>query len=281
MGALPVMILNSSEYGPVINSGPFFGSHGGPIALNSEAETMLLRDLIDLSESLGACSLTVIENPLSPLSNENLRKLGLEPTDQRISQITFLPTSLDEIHPKTRYAIRQAGLHSPVYSRSNAESDWDWMKSEHDRSMAVLGGIPKSKRVFELLRETFGSECQLWTATVGDSKAAALVILTHGLTIEYFTPVVAPQFRSLQILSGLIWEVMTQMAAEGFKLWNWGGTWLSQEGVYRFKSRWNADNLPYRYFTRVMKPEIKERTPDELRRIFPHFYVFKFDEAAT
>ena len=41
-------------------------------------------------------------------------------------------------------------------------------------------------------------------------------------------------------------------AAAGGKAWfNFGGTWLTQEGVHRFKRKWGARAVSYRYFTQV------------------------------
>ena len=55
-------------------------------------------------------------------------------------------------------------------------------------------------------------------------------------------------YRSEQPLSVLIFRAMQDAIKEkGSKHWNWGGTWKSQHGVYRFKSRWGAHDNKYRY----------------------------------
>ena len=48
-------------------------------------------------------------------------------------------------------------------------------------------------------------------------------------------PVVNSEARSLQPTSAIIYFAMNDTRERGFKLWNWGGTWASQDGVYKFK----------------------------------------------
>jgi hypothetical protein len=62
----------------------------------------------------------------------------------------------------------------------------------------------------------------------------------------------------------------------GCRLWNWGGTWTSQGGVYRFKRKWGAEDRPYRYFIRINDRSVLDATPEELLERFPHFYVVPF-----
>jgi len=69
---------------------------------------------------------------------------------------------------------------------------------------------------------------------------------------------------------------MCDAASEGYVWWNWGGTWLSQDGVYRFKSRWGTQDLPYRYFTIVRNSEILKASREELLTAYPGFFTVPF-----
>ena len=62
------------------------------------------------------------------------------------------------------------------------------------------------------------------------------------------------------------------------QLWNWGGTWLSQNGVYQFKSRWGTKDYPYFYHVRVVDPAgmLEEVREDELLASYPYFYTIPF-----
>jgi hypothetical protein len=76
----------------------------------------------------------------------------------------------------------------------------------------------------------------------------------------------------------LIFEAMQDAVSEGFHVWNWGGTWHSQESLYRFKSRWGTRDCPYYYYIRVYDEEILSMTEEQLLEGFPYFYVVPFEK---
>ena len=70
-------------------------------------------------------------------------------------------------------------------------------------------------------------------------------------TVEYFTPADFIRHRRTQALALVIYEAMKDAMKKGYKNWNWGGTWLSQDGVYDFKKRWGTTEHPYFYYTQI------------------------------
>ena len=82
-------------------------------------------------------------------------------------------------------------------------------------------------------------------------------------------------------MSLLVYSAMQDAVARGCTRWNWGGTWASQTGVHRFKSRFGARDLPYHYFTRVFEPDLLRMTRSELEREYRFFYVLPFHELVT
>ena len=114
------------------------------------------------------------------------------------------------------------------------------------------------------------------TGSSGEDLIAGVVIIKYENTIEYFTPVVEEEFRDSQALSALIYDLMENFSMQGFKLWNWGGTWRSQEGVYRFKNRWGAEDMVLeRVDINKKKEDISEKSLEEFKRKFPFLYLCK------
>ena len=52
-----------------------------------------------------------------------------------------------------------------------------------------------------------------------------------------------------------------------------GGTWVKQNGVYRFKSRWAAEDYKYKYYTRLFDKELLKWPKQKLLKTFP-FIIF-------
>ena len=281
-GILIAAIIRNPFFGTVVNSLPFFGSHGGPIAADASSSTALVRSFSALVEEVDAVAVTLVEDPFHSLDDALIAESGLEVVDDRIGQFTTLPGINTEIalferfHVKTRNAVRKGQrLVQRIEQREDAAA-WNWMQSVHERSILALGGVPKPMKVFDAARKAFGNDARLYVGSVAGRMVSGVVVILYRGTVEYFTPVVEETERDTQALSATIFAVMCELAAAGYTLWNWGGTWRSQEGVYRFKSRWGAEDWPYRYLNRVLDPAIRHHSRDELSQAFPNFYLFRY-----
>jgi hypothetical protein len=274
-GFMPIAILHSAKFGTAVNTLPFYGSHGGPFALDKATQLDLICQFKSFTESINAASVTLIENPFAPLDDMMIKATGLDIVDDRIGQFTKMPVNLADFHVKTRNAIRKGQGLGLKIRRHDDDASWIWMQTVHDLSISTLGGAPKTLKIFKALRESLGDAVQLWIGSLKGKPVSGVVVIQYRETIEYFTPVVEDAYRSQQALSATIYEVMQRLSGAKFTLWNWGGTWRSQEGVYRFKKRWSAEDYPYRYFNRVYDSRWVDLPRDSLRSAFPYFYLYK------
>jgi lipid II:glycine glycyltransferase (peptidoglycan interpeptide bridge formation enzyme) len=104
-----------------------------------------------------------------------------------------------------------------------------------------------------------------------------LLCLYFNSTVEYFTPVLEKDFRNTQALTLVIYEAMVEAMSLGFSQWNWGGTWLNQDGVYDFKKRWGTTEYRYFYFTKVYDKTLQKTTKEYLLSEYPGLYLLPFD----
>lgn len=288
-GALPISV-KKGEHGTVVNSSPFYGSHGwGAFAedASNEVKVALLKQYQSLCIEAQAKVSTLISSPFSDDKALLEAQLETKPMDERVGQVTYLPestSSRDELmalfHQKTRNMARKGAKSGFDIQLNNELEAWDVLYDIHVENMQAIGGQAKSRAVFSALADTFeaGTEYQIYLAKKDGQVAAALLLLFYNNTVEYFTPVVKSEFRGDQPLSLLIFESMYAALQKGFKYWNWGGTWLTQEGVYRFKSRWGATDLPYHYFVleHSQVGSMRALTPEQLLSSYPYFYTLPF-----
>lgn len=287
LGYLPLALHHGDDGRKVVNALPFFGSHGGPwVAPGVSREPVqraLLGAALDWADGLGAAAVTFVENPLMPIEADALTGLGLNVVDERIGQVSWLPPAgaaaeaamFTAMHVKTRNAVRK-GLAQGLQMHTRTDEDaLAWLQATHEVSIRALGGTPKSMTVMRALMAAFppGKGSLLYVGSIDGRLAAALLLLVHGDTVEYFTPAVAPEHRDRQLLSALIVHAMRERINRGTRLWNWGGTWLGQSGVYRFKHRWGARDLRYRYFNRIRDASLRHESPLKLAASHPFFYV--------
>jgi hypothetical protein len=291
VGSLNCFMYEHPKLGVVVNSLPWFGSHGGCVVssdLGQEARAELLASYLNLVGEENVISATLILSPHEQDSVEEYRKV-IRPVaeDLRHGQISHLPTESAQyedqlyalMHQKTRNLVRKSLKQRFEYVIDDSDEAWEFLHATHVENMSAIGGSPKPKTHFEALRTEIPKERRkLTVAMLGKERVAALLLLMFNQTVEYVTPVIKVEHRSAQPLSFLIWQGMLDACHNGYRYWNWGGTWTSQMSLYRFKSRWGAVDYPYSYLISARERGIKKLSANKsaLSELFPYYYAFPY-----
>lgn len=279
VGALP-LLSKDGPLGNVLNSLPYYGSNGGVLGTSPEAAAQLLAHYNQLLDSGSVAAATLVENPLCRMSPDSVTH---ELVDERIGQFTSLDFSEDwasclmgSFHQKTRNMIRKAEKLGVVVDIENDKLNF--VRDIHVQNMTEIGGLPKSDDFFRLIPRYFeaGKDYNIYVARLEGEPVAAVLNFYFNNTVEYYTPVVCKAYRDTQALSLAIFSAMVDASRIGFLRWNWGGTWLTQEGVYRFKKRWGTQDLPYTYFVQLNNRKFLEMTRAEVLAGYPSFYTLPF-----
>ena len=293
VGALPTFSRNG-PFGVVINSLPFYGSHGGLICrpgCDPEVRTALFCALKRHCAEIGATLSTVIESPLDG-EREFYSSLQSEYLDDRIGQISELPAApletveaelLALFHQKTRNLVRKGIKAGFDVSREGSRQAFESLHAMHQHNMGAIGGLAKPIEIFDAIATEFeyGQDYRIYLAHKDGEFASALLVFYFKDMVEYFTPATLEKYRGDQPLSLLIFSAMKDAIIErSARLWNWGGTWLSQNGVYHFKSRWGTKDFPYRYHitTHGNSFDVRSLSKSELTSGYPYFYTVPFCE---
>lgn len=265
-GVMPLLASDG-----VLNSLPYYGSNGGVLADEPEAAAALIAAYNELARSVSTHAATVVENPFVPGDNRSLARTH---GDERIAQWTDLPAQ--GIEASARRNVRKARDAGVVVERDPGELSA--LHAIHDQNIRALGGRPKSPRFFELAGELLEPErdFQLYVARREGRMIAGLLTLRFNRTVEYYTPAIDHDSRSLQPLAAILEVALAEAADSGFTRWNWGGTWESQSGVHRFKRKWGAREGRYRYHVQVNDASLLDSAPEALLDRFPGFYVAPF-----
>lgn len=279
-GVLPIIERNGL-WGRVLNSLPYYGSHGGILASDSIASEALVNEYNKLVLSDEICTAMVVGNPLS---NTSVSGLSYSITDYRIGQFTCIDYKeshaeqlMQSFHSKTRNMIRKG---EKSYIRTSEENNMvDFLMRIHFDNMKSIGGRAKSETFFRLFPRYFqaGRDYKIFVARIGGEPVAALLLFYFRNTVEYFMPVICEPYREKQPLSLLIYHAMIEASERGFSLWNWGGTWAKQEGVYHFKKRWGTYDINYKYYIQVNNQDVFNLSRETILEQYPDFFVVPFN----
>lgn len=297
VGALPYAVAEREGAGCVVNSLPWYGSHGSVIVGNAPCkcgEDVLIRRalLTGFMAAIGRedlLSATVIllpdEEPHASIYREVLRPAA---TDFRVGQITDLPRNeagvereLEAtIRQKTRNLVRKSLKQDFVEIVTDEAWAWDYLAVTHTENMEAIGGRAKPREHFLAMRSVLPPQMRRLSVAMKDNvPVAAMLLFVSAHTREYVTPVISKEFRAHQPLSFLIWMGMVDAVRSGCRRWNWGGTWLNQEKLHHFKAGFGATDRPYSYLITATDTGLKKLRDIKptLGALFPYFYVYPFE----
>jgi lipid II:glycine glycyltransferase (peptidoglycan interpeptide bridge formation enzyme) len=295
--------IREGEFGPVINCLPFFGSYGEALLAESgrpEHSALLYSKLKEYARAIQAVCLTVISSPFAnPEHQTSLKEIvDSDFVDERLCQMTSLPQAsrkneedyraviLAAIDKKARNAYRKAAQQGFKMRRLESFEELLEFESIHKENIGSKSGKYKPHEFFRFVWE-FGRQApgtvDITGLFDGAKLIAGVILFQFGKHVEYHTLCLHPDYRSVSPLNLLIAEKMVEYGLKGFSLWNFGGTWKSQEGLYHFKSSFSALDYPYFYHTKFFKglDQIKALSPEEIERAYPFFYVIPFSQLSN
>lgn len=284
---LLIFVVKDGPLGPVFNSLPYYGSNGGVIQaeVDVSSKAALIDAFYEMAINQGAISATIITNPLENDAEFYESKISYDFRDERIGQFTHFPGRIEDLiksfdDPRPRN-IRRAINMGVTVSRGGVESI-EFLYRTHVANMAAIGGTAKSREFFNAIPNYLNKgDWAIFTALLDGKPVAALLVFYFNCTVEYFTPVIVELHRSTQALPLIIFKAMCDAMTKGYVNWNWGGTWLSQGGVYDFKKRWGTREYPYYYYTRVMDKGLVFCESKFLLEHYSGFFLIPFRELRT
>ena len=289
VGLLPFHV-KEGPLGPAFNSLAYYGGNGGVIQdVFDETSRAALVDTFYLEAAKeSACSATLITNPLKQDADFYEESTGYTFRDERIGQITHFPRNgnlnslMERFQTPRPRNIRRALKEGVKVVKGHDDRILDFLHSTHVENIHSIGGLAKHRSFFEAMQRMMRQEdWSVFIATLEGKPIAALLIFYFNKTVEYFTPVVVEQYRNTQALSLAIYEGMVDAMDLGYESWNWGGTWLSQKGVYDFKKRWGTSEYRYYYYTRLFNTALLNQQPSYLLEHYPGFFLAPFENLIT
>ena len=292
VGSLPFAVKTDAAHGTVVNSLPWFGSHGGCWLRNSDDEAAREALLDAFSSETNALdplfSVIVLSHLENSVSTDYSHLTKHLPVSERIGQILELPPWRDSYkHPllalmsrRTRNHVRKSlkqGLEEKI---GDYDSSWQFLYRTHCDNMHAISGKAKPWSHFSSLRRRYaGHGMRLSLACLNGEPIAGLLIVAFGTTAEYLIPVISAEKRNLQPLSFLIWRAMHDCARQGYRIWNWGGTWPGQYSLHHFKVGWGGENRPYTYLARARSDALASfrTSPSAFLESFPYFFLYPLD----
>lgn len=275
VGVLPLMGV-IGPFGRVLNSLPYFGSNGGILAEGPAARSALASWYDDRVRSADVAAATLIANPLcdesAPPAHDfvDVRVGCMTPLEGEGDPAQYVLAAIDGSARRNVAKATRCGVDVRVDNDAFAH-----LQDLHLAGMEAIGGRAKTPEFFEAIPRCFlaDDEYALYVARRDGAVVAALLVFFYGAVAEYYMPATRPESRPEQPMAAVLHRAMADAAARGLRWWNWGGSWVSQENLIRFKAKWGGRPRDYRYWTKINNSEILSAAPSDLLEAYPGFYV--------
>jgi hypothetical protein len=299
IGVLPIVLKRNSKLGNIINSNPYYGSNGGvivhpdlPPVQKNKVKLRLLDFLASFAKAHDCILSTIIASSLDRDQMFYRQFAHFDFMDRRVGQVTVIPSTgknkgsvrdnlfEDRFSSSCRRAIRKAektGVAVKITASKGAELDQFY--EIYKQNIGSKGGMVKDKDFFEKAFDAFpDNACNLRYAELDGVLVAGIFQFYFKNTAEYFQPAIHHDHRESGATNLLVLHGMEKAAEEGYLYWNFGGTWESQEEVYRFKHSFGAEDFIYYYFVTGYGDysHIRKLNPEVLKREYPGFFVLPY-----
>lgn len=231
-GVLPLVRVKSRLFGHYLTSLPFV-NYGGP--LGSDEAVLALSDYaVKIAQ---ADQVDIVE-----LRSRNELPLALKASHRKITVVLEIPEGgADElwkqIPAKVRSQVRRPQKEG-MTTRFGADQ-LDGFYRVFTKNMRDLGTPTQSKKLFETLLEVFPDDVIVGCVYHKDAPVAAGIAIGWDREVEITWASSLREFNKLAPNMLLYWDFMSEAAARGAKLFNFGRC-SPDTGTHKFKRQWGA-----------------------------------------
>jgi FemAB-related protein (PEP-CTERM system-associated) len=258
VGVLPLARQKSMLFGDALISLPFC-VYGGVVAVDDEAANALLEAAETRATGLGVGHLECRNT--SPLTVGT--RDGWSTTDLYVTFRKEIGSDHDAnmlaIPRKQRAMVRKgikAGLVGAI------DDDLDRFFALYADNVHRHGTPAQSRRYFEVLKGSFGDDCQVLTVTTPQGAAVSSVLsfrFRDEILPYYAGDAVASRETAANDFK--YWELMRRSADAGCTLFDYGRSKVGT-GPYDFKRNWGFTPQPLAYEYRLVRaPKVPENNP--------------------
>ena len=252
-GILPLAEVKSFLFGHTLVALPFC-VYGGVAASSERARAALDEAAIALAEKLGVDHL---EYRSTTLRHPDWQHSALYVTFRKAID-SDVERNLLSIPRKQRAEVRK-GIKENL--QGELDSGVDRFFDAYSQSVHRLGTPVFSKRYFEILREVFGSDCEVLTITQNGSLIASVLSF-------YFRDEVLPYYgggtAAARQVSGndfMYWDLMRRACERGVRVFDYGRSKVGT-GAFQFKKNWGFEPQPLPYEYRLVRGKrVPEHNP--------------------
>lgn len=236
VGLLPLIAIKSRIFGHALLSNAFSVA-GGPLGIDQAVEQQLLDDAAALARNLDVDYVELKDTSLTSqgwLKRDDLYGGFERPISSNETEC------LTQIPRKQRAVVRKAFEHGFSHT---IDENVDPFFQLYARTVRDHGTPVFSKRLFQSLKETFGSGCEILTVRKdGAPISSVMSFYFRDRVLPYYTGSISSA-RETGANDLMYWQLMRHASARGSTIFDFGRSKVGT-GPYAFKKNWGFQPRP-------------------------------------
>jgi FemAB-related protein (PEP-CTERM system-associated) len=253
-GVLPLTQVRSLLFGNSLISNAFC-IHGGILAEDEDARDRLRTAAIEIGRerNVGWIEFRSADDAQAPWrSRSDLYVTFRRPLTTNVEE------NLKAIPRKHRAKVRKAIAHG---LRSEVDEDVERLHRIYAHSVRRLGTPVFSKKYFQLLKEVFGTACDVVTVLDKTRPIASMMSFYFRDEVMTYYGGGLKEAREVAGNDFMYWEVMRRACERGVGIFDFGRSKIGT-GAHDFKREWGFKPIPLSYeFLLLNSPEIPDVNP--------------------
>ena len=265
-GVLPLFLVSSLFTGRKLIGLPF--SHAvGWVGDDEETARALLQGADRLADQLDVGYVEI----RSPVDDGLAQGLNFQTLQLNHESTLALDGSIDQVwqsmdNGSVRWGVRKARRSGVQVTQGSTLRDFRVfyeLEAETRRRQGVpVYPFSLYRNIYELLLPR--EKCRLYLAYAGDVPIGGVVVFYHnGLAVYGYSATKADsEYLRLQPTNLLLWTAIEDAHGMGCRMFNFGSTPLSNQGLLSFKKRWGTETQPLNYsylLKRSRSPQVIDR----------------------
>ena len=232
IGILPLVRLNSRQFGDFMVSMPYFNS-GGAIGNSLAIEQALMQAANTYAEKVGSKHIEY---------RDDIRRKALPVRDEKVNMVLSLPDSSDTLWnsfgSKLRSQIKRGQRENTHIEITGIDNLGDFYTVFAEK-MRDLGTPVYGKNFFKCILQRFEENSVIVVIHLNNKPVATAFLLGHKDTLEIPWASTIKEVNHLSINMLLYWEVLKFAARNKYRYFDFGRS-SKDSSTFRFKQQWGA-----------------------------------------
>lgn len=282
IGALPAYFYKC-DLGNMMLSIPHAGPSGGIVIKDGEDKTqifeLLIKKMEEAAKENNCLLMTIITPHLSDDMGYYKKAFKYDFVLENFYQFFDLREKL-RYDKRVRWSIQKAMRSNLKIVEDGDEECLRQFYRLYKQEMIEFNSDYEPFVFFKNIQKLMNDKAKCFYVLLGDKLISGIILTYNNKIINYHLSATDKKFGALQPNTLLLDHALKWAKQKGFHFWNWMSSASRDDGTYKFKKGWGADDGTHYFLTKIIGDisEFKKIDLDTIKKRYKWHYVMPYKE---